>query len=146
MGPKVQTPVEPPPPTNELLFRTIKIIDIGYITVLYFVCAYFPATFLDSFFSKLYGVDFDKRSDTVLIMEVVSQIICIGIVAYVGRNLVQLIPFPLDGINGFVHSRVKELSSGAFFTVFLVMFQYTMQDKLTFIKNRRNKEKDKKKE
>ena len=128
-----------PAPANEILFRTIKIIDIAYITVLFFIFAYIPGYYLNELFMYIYGTDFDKKTNTILYLEVLSQIICIGIITYIGRNLVQLIPFPLDGVNGFEHSRVKELSSGGFITVFLVMFQYSMQDKLVFIKNRQIK-------
>lgn len=130
-------------PKNELLFRVIKIIDIAYIALLYFIVAYFLGHYVDLFFTKLYGTDFTNKSNFILSLEVLSQIICIGIITYIGRNLVELIPFPLEGVNGFVHKRVKELTSGAFLTVFLVMFQYSMQDKLLFIKKRKNKDKDK---
>jgi len=126
---------------NELLFRIIKIIDIAYIAVLYFTAAYILGYHIDQIFIKLYGIDYKNKSNLILSLEVLSQIICIAIVTYIGRNLVELIPFPLDGINGFVHTRVKELKSGAFMTVFLIMFQYSMQNKILFIKSRQMKSK-----
>lgn len=119
---------------REFIFRLIKISDIAYITVCYFIVGYFSGYYLDLFFTNLYGTDYNKKSKYVLLFEVVTQIICIGIVSYIGRNLVQLIPFPLDGVYGFEHIRVKEVASGAFLTVFLVMFQYSMQDKILHIK------------
>jgi hypothetical protein len=137
--------IPPPPPSNELLFRVIKIIDIAYIAILYFIVAYIPGYYLNEFFIYAFGTDFEKKTDIVLMLEVLAQIISIGILTYIGRNIVELIPFPLDGVNGFIHKRVKELGSGAFLTVFLVMFQYSMQDKLVFLKNRRIKLKQEKK-
>ena len=140
---KVLSIQTPSPPQNELLFRIIKIIDIAYITVLFFIFAYILGGYINSFFVYIYGTDYEKKSNFILTLEVLSQIIFIGIVCYIGRNLIEHIPFPLDGINGFVHKRVKELGSGAFITVFLVMFQYYMQDKIVFIKNRVKSEKNK---
>jgi hypothetical protein len=128
-------------PENELLFRVIKIIDIAYIAILYFTVAYMFGRYINMLFTNLYGIDFESKSTNVLYLEVLSQVIFIAIFCYIGKNLVQLIPFPLDGVNRFDHSRVKELSSGAFLTIFIVMFQYTMQNKLSFIKEREDKTK-----
>jgi hypothetical protein len=143
MSTKLKNISSPLPPQNELLFRVIKIIDIAYITVLFFIFAYIFGGYINSFFVYIYGIDYEKKSNFILTLEILSQIIFIGIVCYIGRNLIEYIPFPLDGINGFVHKRVKELGSGAFITVFLVMFQYDMQEKITFIKNRVKEEKNK---
>ena len=128
-------------PENEILFRVIKIIDIAYIAILYFTVAFLFGRYINLLFTKIYGINFESKSTNVLYLEVLSQIIFIGIFCYIGKNLVQLIPFPLDGVNRFDHSRVKELSSGAFLTIFIVMFQYTMQNKLAFIKEREDKTK-----
>jgi hypothetical protein len=52
-----------------------------------------------------------------------------GILIYVVRNLVPLIPFPLDTYYGFKHSLVKELSTAAIFVYFLMFFQQHLLDK-----------------
>jgi hypothetical protein len=123
------------PIENQALFRTVKILDISYIAVIYFILAYFVGGIINDGFEKLYGRDYSSKSINVLLLEVLSQIICIGITTYIGRNLVEYIPSPLDGIGGFIHGRVKELTSGSFLNIFLVMFQYSMQDKLFYIRD-----------
>jgi hypothetical protein len=129
-------------PSNNFLFRITKITDIAFLAVLFFSIAYIFGYYLNVFFTNLYGLDFSKKTNVVLLLEVLSQIVCIAIVIYIGRNIVEAIPSPLDGINGFVHNQLKELKSGAFFTIFIIMFQYSMQDKLALIKKRREKNED----
>ena len=53
--------------------------------------------------------------------EVILYFWFIGIVFYVVRNIVPLIPFPLDGVYGFKHERVKELINA---TMFVITFLY----------------------
>jgi hypothetical protein len=123
------------PVTKDIFLRSIKIVDIAYITVLYFIVGYILGFNIDLLFKKIYGTDFSKKTKFVLLLEVLLQIVCIGIISYIGRNLVQMIPFPLNGVLGFDHMKVKEVAQGAFLTIFIVMFQYTMQDKLIYIKD-----------
>ena len=119
---------------TDLILRGIKIIDIGFIAVLYFLVGYYVGYYLDMIFLYIYCKNYETKTKTQLLIEILIQVICIGVVAYIGRNLVQLIPFPLNGYKGFQHMRVKEVSSGGLLSVFLVMFQYNMQDKLKYIK------------
>ena len=120
-------------PKNELLFRIIKIIDISYIIILYFLFAYIIGIYSNLFFEKIFGNEYEKKHEIVIIFEVIIQFISIGLLSYVGRNLIQYIPFPLDNVFGFKHNLVQELISGSFLTIFLIMFQYSIQNKIDFI-------------
>lgn len=117
---------------KEAIIRGIKLVDIGFITVIYFAVGYTMAFLVDNWFAKMFASkEADERPNKWrLIGEILLQVIAIGILTYIMRNLVELIPFPLNGILGYDHLRVKELKSGAVFTVFMVMFSYNMQDKL----------------
>ena len=51
----------------------------------------------------------------------------LGIIIYV-RNIVHLIPFPMNGLYGFQHKKVKELSGDTTFAVAFVYFQKKLQN------------------
>ena len=104
-------------------FRLIKILDIGYVTLLYFLSAIVIAVFMD----KLYGVynekDEDKKSMFRKTIDLVGMIWLNGIIMYIVRNIVPLIPSPINGIHGFSHSRLKELKSAYVFDFVLIYTQ-----------------------
>jgi len=46
-----------------------------------------------------------------------------------------MIPFPFEGIYGFQYMKVREVTVPSTITLFLFIFQYKYQDKLTYIKD-----------
>jgi hypothetical protein len=114
----------------------IKIIDIGYITCIYFSVAYISAKYLDKLFNKMLGkIDPKKKySKMHIIIDILIQTAITGIISYIGKNLIQIIPFPLNQYHGFDHMRVKEVNSGALLTSFLVMFQTNLQNKIMYLR------------
>jgi hypothetical protein len=126
---------------NQLLFRIIKMIDIGYIIVLFFLFAYFTGYYLNLFFEYIFGDDNEKKGKVRVILEVIAQFIGVGILSYIGRNLIQLVPFPFNNVNGFQHNMVRELISGSFLTIFLIMFQFDIQSKIYYLRNENSEDK-----
>jgi len=123
-------------PFSKILpFRLSKSLDIGYITIIYFVFAYIIGHYLDVLFVALFGQDYNKRRNGVLMLEVMLQIIFVGIISYLVRNIVYYIPSPFNGFAGLVHFQVKELTDVSFFPIFIMMFQYDLQDKLLVIRD-----------
>jgi len=112
--------------------RTIKILDIGYVNVLYVGLSLFFAKVTDYFMG-----DFDpkkeiKKGKLRLTLEFIAALWIYGVLVYVARNLIELVPFPLDGYDGFEHYRVKEIDSAAAFTFTYVLFSDFIQSKLKF--------------
>lgn len=119
-----------------LLLRAIKIFDIGYLTVIYFVLGYGTA----GLFDKVLG-DFDtneakKKSTVRLCAELVLHIWIIGVLTYVVRNVVELIPFPLHGVYGYNHFRVRELVIAPMYTLVVITLQEHLRQKLKFVYDR----------
>jgi len=123
--------------SQELAFRMVKIGDIGYITVLYFLLAFFISTWVDV---RLMGPFkrqvADRKSTGRLLGECILHIYLVGILIYIVRNVVELIPSPFNGIQGFEHRRVKELTNAAVFTFIFLFYQRHLRDKLLYLGDR----------
>lgn len=120
---------------KELSIRGIKLFDIGYIAVIYFIAAMFFAKLFD----EMYGT-FDEKKEkekSVLrrTLELMGMMWLSGIVIYVVKNLVELIPFPLDGLFGFNHLLVNDLKSGSVFSFIFLFFQSYFKAKIQFYYN-----------
>jgi hypothetical protein len=113
-------------------FLGVKLLDIGYVTFLFFA---FGLVFAKGF-DLLYG-QFDKdkyknKPKWILFVEILIHVFAIGVVAYILRNIVELIPFPLDGVAGFRHALLKELEGGHILTVVLILFQKNLEEKVKY--------------
>ncbi len=121
---------------KESVIRSIKMLDIGILTVLYFTLGYIFSWLIN----KIY-YNFDPNTAPMkflVFLEVCGQIFVIGILVYIIRNLIGLIPFPLEGIYGYQHSRVRELTSGGIAIAFGVFYaQENIKEKLNYIFNQR---------
>lgn len=120
---------------NILIQHITEIIGIVYSVLIYFVIGYILSYHVDLFFLKLYGTGYKSKSVYILIFEVVVQIITILTIAYICRNICTYIRFPLNGYYDYNNGLLKELLSGASLNLFLMLFQYNMQNKLEYIKN-----------
>jgi len=122
--------------TKELTIRSLKIVDIGYITILQFVTGLFLAKQCDKLFDYMFGTHNDntqsKKNTAKQFLEAFAMLWIIGIVIYIVRNIIGFIPSPLHGIAGFDHYRVSELHDMPIFVFVFLMFQSHLTDKLTF--------------
>jgi len=122
--------------TNDLLMRSIKIIDIGYITVLYIIFSIGFAYITDKAMGKFDEKKHKNKSKMRLTIELICEMWIYGVFIYIVRNLVGLIPFPLDGYHGFEHKRLKELTNPAVFTFTYIFFSDYLKTKLTYFYNK----------
>ena len=105
-------------------FISIKLLDVSLITIYYFIFGFTISVILDAIivkWNKTYNKDkIENRSTLRLLGEicVISSLIAFNL--YFIRNLIEHIPFLLDGYNGFQHSRVKELTSN-FITIYIFL-------------------------
>jgi len=123
---------------HDFTMKIVKFIDIGFITSMYFILGLYTALLLDRFYGTFDPKEYDKKSLSRCIFEIIAHIWLTGVLTYFARNVVPLIPFPLDGYDGFVHKNVKELFSAAAFGTALSMFQVYLNAKIKYVENRVN--------
>ena len=121
---------------EEITIRSIKLLDIGWATAFYFV----SALIFVKIFTMIAGSYNEKKesakSTARIIFEVILHVWLIGAMAYVIRNLFELIPWPFEGVYGYVHLRVKEVTNSAVFVAFTVVFDTILQQKVLLLKQR----------
>jgi hypothetical protein len=113
-------------------FLGVKLFDIGYVTFLFFIFGLGFAKGFDFLYGKFNKDKYKKESKWILFLEIIIHIFAIGVVAYILRNVIELIPFPLDGVAGFRHSMLKELDGGHILTVVLILFQKNLEEKVRY--------------
>lgn len=121
---------------KEALFRLTKIIDIGYVVIIYFIIGVSLAKLTDMIFGTYDSEAEQKKSFIRLCAEIIGLIWFNLIVFYVARNVVEWIPSPLHGHYGYDHYRLKELSGAAILGATYVFFQTNLRNKLVDLKAR----------
>ncbi len=119
---------------EDAIVRGIKLLDIGWATAVYFVMAVASILVL----KKLQGPRRAARtmSTAHLLWAVVWRTWLLGVLAYVARNVMEVIPWPLEGVYGYRHLATKEVTAGAVFVAFAVTFDTRLQDLVTELKTR----------
>jgi hypothetical protein len=118
---------------HELIIRGLKIIDISFITILYFIVGFISSRYINNIYTTV-NFNFKQKSKWILFLEVCGQLMIIAILVYVIRNLIELIPFPFEGFYGYEHFRVKELHTGGIALGFGIFYGQTdLKDKIEYI-------------
>lgn len=125
---------------ENLTLRSIKILDIGFIFIIYFVIGFALVILTDKIMGEFDPVANNMTSSTVIALELILQFWIYGVLVYLLRNIVELIPFPLDGYkvgeSSFEHKKVKELGSAWVFGYVYLAYSNNMKNRLTFLYNR----------
>lgn len=111
---------------EDLIIRSIKILDFAFIIPIYTLGAVFGAILLDKYVYKYIKIvnksNIQDETDIQLFTNIIILLLTNTIMAYFLRNLLQKIPFPLENYYGFKHMKVKEVSSGSIIMMILLIF------------------------
>ena len=115
---------------KEILFRIVKLFDMGYIVFIYFILGIALAKLADIVFG-VYDEKKEKEKSIVQLAGEIMLMIWINlIIFYVARNFVQMIPSPFHRVAGFDHYRLKELGGSAILGATYIYFQTNLKSKI----------------
>lgn len=118
---------------KEVTIRGIKILDIGFITAIYLTFGLVLAKLCDHFLGEFDEAKENQKPLWQVLIELFFYLWFIGVIVYLVRNIVQLIPFPFHRVYGYDHFRVKELINAVIFFVTFLQFQKYYQEKITYV-------------
>ncbi len=115
-------------------FLLTKIGAIGYVTTLYFVFGILLAMAFDYIYGKFDKKEYEDGEKSIFRLgaEIVGHMFVVSVLLYILRNIVTRIPYPLEGVGGYEHLRLKELQGPAILSVITVMFQKNFTDKTKY--------------
>ena len=126
---------------HELIIRTIKIVDIFYITIITALMGFFTSYLIDKYCFPPWNIEVQMaKPNWQLFLEICMILGLIGTLAYVLRNLFQMIPFPLEGVEGFQHMRVHEVAAGGSIALFLFWFSNNLMNRIMLFKEKLSKD------
>ena len=131
--PKPAMPAKKMPLLQDILIRTNKMIDIGYITTIYFILGAVVANMITKYQTEFKNKEEDKRTVIKSSLSLILLIWTNGVLIYFARNLVELIPYPFDDFFGFHHMKVKELGAATAFTFVLLYYQPNLNKMMKYL-------------
>lgn len=115
----------------------IKCIALMYVSILFVLSGIFITHICDLYiFPKSLSQNDNLKSTSRLTLEIACIVGFVTILSYIGRNIIQLIPFPLDNVYGFHYDRLSELKSGALLSLSLILYNLTLSSKINILKNK----------
>jgi hypothetical protein len=118
---------------HEAIVRGIKLLDIGFVTFIYFALGFLAALAIDRALGPFDRRAADAQPTARIVLNASLHMWALGVLFYVARNLVEVIPFPLDGVHGFSHRLVKELGTAPVFVYVVFFYSYNLQSRLYYL-------------
>ena len=121
---------------HELVVRSIKMLDIGWAMIAYFLMANLSVKTLQEVTGP-YDQEASEKEETWKVLgRVCLRMWVYGVIAYASRNLFQLVPWPFEGVVGYKHLRVKEVLNSAVFISCVLSYDGHLQSEVMLLKKR----------
>jgi len=114
------------------LFTVVKIIGIIFAVLLFSIFGIINAKILDYLFIQDTKDEYTVQES---ILYIVMLTICLSILCFFGRNIIERIPFFLEKVQGFEFVRLKEVKSGSILILFSILFSSAYQKGIKRVKD-----------
>lgn len=121
---------------NSISKAIIKTFDIGYVSVIFSILAVALAELTDNLLGRFEKTDSEKESTSMLIIKAIIHIWVIGATIILVRYLLRYIPSPFDGMAGYQHELLIELTDLYLFAYIYLTFQASFEERLNYIYKR----------
>jgi hypothetical protein len=111
------------------MLHIVRLIGVAYVGALSFILAFLASHWLDQITPPLNK----KQPKWRTFLSVVVQFALIGALIFLSRGLIKKIPFPLEGVSGYIHSQLGELRSLPLIVFIFMFFQRKTQDKMKYL-------------
>lgn len=106
------------------LYYLAKTFDLGVVGIYFLVLGIATSILITKIVGDTpKGRPRPKMTPSMLALKILFRTFLIMVSAYMIRNLVEIIPFPLDGVGGFEHKRIRELDGGVMLAFAIIEFQ-----------------------
>lgn len=122
-------------------YVSIKILSIAIISILFLGLGYVLAAIINYLQPSLYDSEEDRKNEIVrkskpkLIFDIIITLILIAVGFYAIRQIIRLIPYPLEGFYGFKEKKMEEIHGVIFFAPVFFLLQPKLVEKITYIRN-----------
>ena len=111
------------------MIKLVRLLGVAYVGFLSFVFSFLFSHWLNKITSELD----ESKPKWRTFMEVAFQFALIGALIFLSRGLIKKIPFPLEGVSGYIHSQLGELRSLPLIVFVFMFFQQRTLDKMKFL-------------
>lgn len=124
--------------THPIMYRIVKSLDIAILFGIWTVLGFLIGKELNKLFPVFIEKKYNKKNYITILLEVWIQFACVGIIVYVIRNIIELIPSMFENKYGFTRKRLKELNSTVPLIWIMLYYQDTAKAKLTYLHQKRS--------
>ena len=104
----------------------LRLVDLSMIGILYFIGGVCISNILNNIFHEYDKEVYDNTPTYKIVLELFLHSSLIMILAWMLRSTVYKIPFPLDGLWGYNHSKLSEIKGGILisFSIFVLLTDF----------------------